>query len=81
MGFRAIERVKGVHNTTVMAWVKEVGAFRTFIGQSSLCRLDSSLKIADRILGKCGFARYSVGRFHRLKGSAEGVYLSFFRFY
>ena len=22
---RAIERVKGVHNTTVMAWVKEVG--------------------------------------------------------
>ena len=24
MGFRAIERVKGVHNTTVMAWVKEV---------------------------------------------------------
>jgi transposase-like protein len=25
MGFRAIERVKGVHNTTVMAWVKEVG--------------------------------------------------------
>ena len=25
MGFRAIERVKGVHNTTVMAWVKQVG--------------------------------------------------------
>ena len=25
MGFRAIERVKGVHNTTVMAWVKKVG--------------------------------------------------------
>ena len=25
MGFRAIERVKGVHNTTVMTWVKEVG--------------------------------------------------------
>ena len=25
MGFRAIERVKGVHNTTIMAWVKEVG--------------------------------------------------------
>ena len=24
MGFRAIERVKGVHNTTVMAWVQEV---------------------------------------------------------
>jgi insertion element IS1 protein InsB len=24
MGFRAIERVKGFHNTTVMAWVKEV---------------------------------------------------------
>ena len=24
MGFRAIERVKGVHNTTIMAWVKEV---------------------------------------------------------
>jgi insertion element IS1 protein InsB len=25
MGFRAIERVKGVHHTTVMAWVREVG--------------------------------------------------------
>jgi transposase-like protein len=25
MGFRAIERVTGVHNTTVMAWVKKVG--------------------------------------------------------
>jgi transposase-like protein len=25
MGLRAIERVKGVHNTTVMTWVKEVG--------------------------------------------------------
>ena len=25
MGFRAIERVKKVHNTTIMAWVKEVG--------------------------------------------------------
>jgi hypothetical protein len=25
MGFRAIERVKGVHNTTVMDWVKKVG--------------------------------------------------------
>ncbi len=26
MGFRAIERVMGVHNTTVMDWVKQVGA-------------------------------------------------------
>jgi transposase-like protein len=25
MGFRAIERVKGVHHTTVMNWVKNVG--------------------------------------------------------
>lgn len=25
MDFRAIERVKGVHNTTVMSWVQEVG--------------------------------------------------------
>ena len=25
MGFRAIERVKGVHHTTVITWVKEVG--------------------------------------------------------
>jgi transposase-like protein len=25
LGFRAIERVKGVHNTTVMSWVQEVG--------------------------------------------------------
>ncbi len=25
LGFRAIERVKGVHHTTIMAWVKEVG--------------------------------------------------------
>jgi len=25
MGFRAIERVTGVHNTTIMAWVKQVG--------------------------------------------------------
>lgn len=25
MGFRVIERLKGVYNTTVMAWVKEVG--------------------------------------------------------
>lgn len=25
MGFRAIERVTGVHNTTVMDWVKQVG--------------------------------------------------------
>ena len=25
LGFRAIERVKGVHHTTVMVWVKEVG--------------------------------------------------------
>jgi transposase-like protein len=25
MGFRAIERVTGVHNTTVMDWVKKVG--------------------------------------------------------
>lgn len=26
MGFRAIERVKGVHHTTVMKWVKQVGS-------------------------------------------------------
>ena len=25
LGFRAIERVSGVHNTTIMAWVKKVG--------------------------------------------------------
>ena len=25
MGFRAIQRVKGVHHTTVITWVKEVG--------------------------------------------------------
>ena len=25
MGFRAIERVKGVHHTTIMNWVKQVG--------------------------------------------------------
>jgi hypothetical protein len=26
-GFRAIERVKGVHHTTVTTWVKQVGEF------------------------------------------------------
>jgi transposase-like protein len=26
LGFRAIERVKGVHHTTVITWVKHVGA-------------------------------------------------------
>jgi transposase-like protein len=26
MGFRAIERVKGVHHTTVIYWLKQVGA-------------------------------------------------------
>ncbi|MEM6437010.1 MAG: IS1 family transposase [Cyanobacteria bacterium P01_D01_bin.115] len=26
-GFRAIERVKGVHHTTVITWVKQVGAY------------------------------------------------------
>jgi transposase-like protein len=26
MGFRAIERVKGVHHTTVIDWVKQVGS-------------------------------------------------------
>jgi hypothetical protein len=25
MGLRAIERVKGVHHTTIITWVKEVG--------------------------------------------------------
>ena len=25
MGFRAIERVKNVHHTTIINWVKEVG--------------------------------------------------------
>lgn len=25
MGFRGIERVKGVHHTTVILWVKQVG--------------------------------------------------------
>ena len=25
MGFRAIQRVKGVHHTTIITWVKEVG--------------------------------------------------------
>ncbi len=25
MGFRAIERVKGVHHTTIIKWVKQVG--------------------------------------------------------
>jgi hypothetical protein len=25
MGFRAIERVKGVHHTTVIHWLKQVG--------------------------------------------------------
>jgi DNA-directed RNA polymerase subunit RPC12/RpoP len=25
MGFRAIERVKGIHNTTIMDWVRQVG--------------------------------------------------------
>ena len=27
MGFRAIERVKGVHHTTVINWVKDVGRY------------------------------------------------------
>lgn len=26
MGFRGIERVKGVHHTTVICWLKQVGA-------------------------------------------------------
>ena len=26
MGFRAIERVKGIHHTTIINWVKKVGA-------------------------------------------------------
>lgn len=25
MGFRAIERVKGVHHTTIITWVKQLG--------------------------------------------------------
>ena len=25
MGFRAIERIKGVHHTSIMNWVKQVG--------------------------------------------------------
>jgi transposase-like protein len=25
MGFRAIERVKGVHHTTIICWVKQIG--------------------------------------------------------
>lgn len=25
MGFRGIERVKGVHHTTVISWVKQLG--------------------------------------------------------
>jgi hypothetical protein len=25
LGFRAIERVKGVHHTTVITWIKQVG--------------------------------------------------------
>ena len=25
MGFRAIERVKGVHHTTIITWVKQIG--------------------------------------------------------
>jgi hypothetical protein len=25
MGFRSIERVKGVHHTTVITWVKQIG--------------------------------------------------------
>jgi hypothetical protein len=25
MGFRGIERVKGVHHTTVITWVKQIG--------------------------------------------------------
>jgi hypothetical protein len=25
MGFRAIQRVKGVHHTTIITWVKQVG--------------------------------------------------------
>ena len=25
MGFRAIERIKGVHHTTIINWVKQVG--------------------------------------------------------
>ena len=25
MGFRAIERVKGIHHTTIINWVKQVG--------------------------------------------------------
>jgi len=26
MGFRAIERVKGVHHTTIIYWVKQLGS-------------------------------------------------------
>ena len=27
LGFRAIERVKGVHHTTVITWVKQIGEY------------------------------------------------------
>ena len=30
MGFRAIERVKGVHHTNIITWVKKVGELLSF---------------------------------------------------
>ena len=52
LGFRAIERVKGVHHTTVINWVKQVGSFLSDAPEYSEIPEVSELDELETFVGK-----------------------------
>ncbi len=48
MGFRAIERIKGVHHTSIINWVKQVGELlpNAYTPETSLFQMETKLSVA-----------------------------------
>ena len=58
MGFRAIERVTGVHNTTIMALVKQVGEllpdYYYTLETISCCASNLTVNFSNILVGRAG---------------------------
>jgi transposase-like protein len=49
MGFRGIERVKGVHHTTVITWVKQIG---DLLPDAYVCGVRIALLLPTLVMGQ-----------------------------
>jgi len=52
MGFRAIERIKGVHHTSILNWVKQVGKLLPDAYEPDTIPLVQKLDKLETFLGK-----------------------------